>query len=165
MKPSKDVSLTGKPRRITSLSYDDDVLDRYCLDEETGCWNWTGRLMRGYGQCKVRGQEWVLAQRVFYTHHVGPIPEGLDIHHRCGNRRCVNPEHLEPITRGENVRALHGHTILSWEKAEVIRTIVDALCAEYGIRPRTIAAIGERRIWNPDERPKGGDARVSERSA
>jgi hypothetical protein len=35
---------------------------------------------------------------------VGPIPEGLTIDHLCTNKACVNPEHLEPVTRGENVR-------------------------------------------------------------
>jgi hypothetical protein len=28
-----------------------------------------------------------------YERHVGPIPNGYDVHHRCGNRLCVNPEH------------------------------------------------------------------------
>jgi hypothetical protein len=60
---------------------------------------------------------------------------------------------LEPITRGENVRRLHGHTVLDWDKADAIREAVDALCERYGVRPRTLAAIGERRVWNPEERP------------
>jgi hypothetical protein len=35
---------------------------------------------------------------------VGPIPEGMEIDHLCRNRGCVNPEHLEPVTRQENIR-------------------------------------------------------------
>jgi hypothetical protein len=49
------------------------------------------------------------AHRAFYEHHVGTIPDGLTIDHLCKVRRCVNPDHLEPVTRGVNV--LRGDTI------------------------------------------------------
>lgn len=43
-----------------------------------------------------------LAHRVFYEHHVGPIPLGLTIDHLCKVTRCVNPDHLEPVTQRVN---------------------------------------------------------------
>lgn len=46
----------------------------------------------------------LLAHRWSYEFHVGPIPEGLDLDHLCRNRGCVNPDHLEPVTREENIR-------------------------------------------------------------
>lgn len=154
MKPSIDPTLNRRKLRRAA-----PVLERYQADSATGCWEWSGqRDSAGYGRCKPGGGDArsVMAHRVFYTHHVGAIPEGLDIHHRCGNKGCVNPEHLEPLTRAENVRVLHGHTILNWEQADEIREAMDDLCEKYGVRPRTLAAIGERRIWNPETR--GGDA-------
>jgi hypothetical protein len=109
---------------------------------------------KGYGRCKINNRT-VQAHRVFYEHHIGPIPDGLDLHHRCGNKSCVYPLHLEPLTRAENTRrAPHGHTKLDWKAANEIRAAVDALCKQYGVKPRTLAAIGERQIW----RPEGGDA-------
>ena len=39
-----------------------------------------------------------------YEHHVGPIPSGLVIDHLCGAQLCVNPEHLEAVSSGENTR-------------------------------------------------------------
>lgn len=44
------------------------------------------------------------AHRIAYELVVGPIPEGLTLDHLCRVRRCVNPEHLEPVTMGENLR-------------------------------------------------------------
>jgi HNH endonuclease len=32
------------------------------------------------------------------------IPRRLEVHHICRNRLCVNPAHLELVTRSQNVR-------------------------------------------------------------
>ncbi len=44
------------------------------------------------------------AHRVAYEQTVGPVPSGLELDHRCRIRCCVNPAHLEAVTRQENVR-------------------------------------------------------------
>lgn len=78
------------------------------------CWNWTGAIHHGYGNFYVGGgranRTTTGAHRFAYELLVGPIPEGLDLDHLCRNRRCVNPDHLEPVTRGENVLRGDGHT-------------------------------------------------------
>lgn len=83
-------------------------LDRY-VEDENGCWRWTGPLYpdSGYGHAArtVRGTN--AAHIVFYLHHVGPVPDGLDLDHLCRVRDCVNPAHLEPTTRAENLRRGH----------------------------------------------------------
>lgn len=67
------------------------------------CWPWTASTAgnQGYGRIRV-GERDVLAHRFAYELLRGPIPEGLDIDHLCRNRRCVNPAHMEPVTRTEN---------------------------------------------------------------
>jgi hypothetical protein len=89
---------------------------------ENGCWLYTGALAAGYGNIG-----WSLGHRrmvndrthrVLYQAMKGPIPEGLDLDHTCHDprkchpdnpadcphRRCCNPDHLEPVTRRENLR-------------------------------------------------------------
>lgn len=79
-----------------------------------GCTEWLGGLHRnGYGQFFPGGdrlQAKALAHRWSYEHFVGPIPDGLDLDHLCRNRWCVKPEHLEPVTRAENLRRAFDRT-------------------------------------------------------
>lgn len=70
------------------------------------CWLWTGATQgNGYGRFND-GTRLVLVHRWSYEHHIGPIPEGLTIDHvkarGCRHTNCVNPAHLEPVTRAVN---------------------------------------------------------------
>ena len=68
------------------------------------CWQWSRGLFRtGYGRITINSRP-ELAHRVAYEALVEPIPQGLDIDHLCRNRACINPDHLEPVTRRENLR-------------------------------------------------------------
>lgn len=68
------------------------------------CWLWNGSVREhGYGATSYRGKQ-ILAHRLSYELFKGPIPRGLVIDHLCGVKRCLNPEHLEPVTVSENTR-------------------------------------------------------------
>lgn len=76
---------------------------------------WTGGVTNGgYGQWMTGGRR-TKAHRWAYELMVGPIPDGLVVDHTCHNadaecpggdgclhRRCVNPDHLEPVTTWAN---------------------------------------------------------------
>jgi hypothetical protein len=83
------------------------------------CWMWTASKENGYGQFWAEGRNWK-AHRYAYEKEVGPIPKGLDLDHTCHtsacklvkdcpHRACVNPAHLEPVTRQVNL--LRGNTL------------------------------------------------------
>lgn len=72
--------------------------------EPNGCWVWHGaRSPLGYGKISINTRL-AAAHRVAWALYVGPIPEGMTLDHLCRRRECVNPEHLEVVTVGENSR-------------------------------------------------------------
>lgn len=74
-----------------------------------GCWVWKGgKFGNGYGRFSIK-HKYYPAHRVSYEHAYGPIPTGLDLHHKCRNILCVNPAHTEPVTRRVNL--LLGQTL------------------------------------------------------
>lgn len=82
------------------------------VNKTDGCWLWTaGGIPQGYGAFKPSGSKQVLVHRWAYEALVGPIPEGLVIDHLCRTRRCVNPDHLEPVSNEENLRRGYGYAL------------------------------------------------------
>lgn len=74
------------------------------VDHSSGCWIWTASLNnQGYAMFGVNGRMRT-AHRYAYEVLVGAVPSGLELDHLCRNRACVNPDHLEPVTRTVNVR-------------------------------------------------------------
>ncbi len=83
-----------------------------------GCWLWTaGKNGVGYGMFAVADRRKKLSHRLAYETLIDLVGVGLDLDHLCRVRRCCNPAHLEPVTRGENIRRGIGPSIAGQRQA------------------------------------------------
>ena len=72
--------------------------------QPNSCWLWMAATDdKGYARLLVHGKN-IRAHRWAYQQFVGPIPEDCEIDHRCRNKSCVNPEHLDAVSHEENMR-------------------------------------------------------------
>jgi hypothetical protein len=81
-------------------------LFRACLPsslDPAECWEWGGYVDKdGYGV--LSGKPQTSGHRASWLIHRGDLPDDLVLDHLCRNRKCVNPDHLEPVSIAENLR-------------------------------------------------------------
>lgn len=98
-----------------SLTWTQDDIERFMrfVDKlPSGCWFWTGARSRGgevkkqklYGSFRVNGKT-VRAHRFACEAIAGKrCPQGHHRDHTCRFTLCVNPDHMEIVTKEENER-------------------------------------------------------------
>lgn len=128
------------------------------------CWFWIGSTdTGGYGQLWLdKATPCMKAHRISWYLSGNSVPEGQVIRHKCRNRNCVNPEHLETGTyqencldkerdgttsRGEKI----GTSLLTEQQVFEIRArsseVRKELAKEYNVSHYAINAIIQRRNW------------------
>lgn len=107
-----------------------------------------------------------LAHRYVYSlYH--PLEDHQDLDHLCRNRRCVNPDHLEIVTRGQNVRR-GALAKLTWDDVAEIRRLAALenrptwaqIAEQFNTTVSNVSHIVRRKRWNVDsaEEAYGGGA-------
>lgn len=80
----------------------DRFTDKMIPEPMSGCWLWTAATDgRGYGVIGI-GRRVFKAHRISWLLHRGPVPDGMDVLHRCDTPPCVNPDHLWLGTAKDN---------------------------------------------------------------
>lgn len=98
---------------------------RNIVVDDAGCWIWIGHVgPNGYGRMQVPRAEggWKTgsAHRTSYQTFVGPIPAGMELDHLCKVKRCVNPQHLEPVDRRLNNERSDSPSAINARKSECV---------------------------------------------
>jgi hypothetical protein len=80
------------------------IEQKIMTEPNSGCWLWIGSVgSHGYAQIGVESGT-TIVHRILYEKAYGAIPKGLECDHLCRVRCCVNPDHIELVTRRENIK-------------------------------------------------------------
>ena len=77
------------------------ILNQCEVDTATSCWEWP-RLRKGYPFVVVNGKELQVHRLSLEARLRKPLGKQA-AHHRCANSKCVNPDHLQPVTAAANM--------------------------------------------------------------
>lgn len=133
------------------------------------CWDWRGPGHGGYGRFSIRSEgrkRYVYAHRFAWEDANGPLPEGKIVRHKCDRSSCVNPEHLIPGTRRENIqdaidRGRFRPSLGEWQPGAKLTEIkvldirerralgapLSELAFEHGVTVTTISSICRGHLW------------------
>lgn len=160
---SAGIIAVQKPKRRTPKGLPLNVrLDMNSeLNAETGCIEWTGyKTDLGYGMIGI-SKKIEPAYRVAFALRNGPIPDGLDVLHRCDNPPCINPDHLFLGTQRDNVADMvtkqrHAKGEMKYNakltNEQIPRIRSDTrfnreIAADYGVDPTVISRIKRGLGW------------------
>lgn len=163
-KPRPGAKRTGGPKQRPAI---ERFMSKFECDPNSGCWLWSAGLgSHGYGQFSLGtvADGAMPAHRFSYQHHVGPIPDGMQVCHHCDTPACVNPDHLFLGTQLDNMRDMHekgrwtgdnrgegnGQSKLTEDDVRAIRASTEsgaALGRHFGVNTSAIEHIRHRRRW------------------
>lgn len=138
----------------------------------SGCWNWTGSTVKGYGHFRVLTPEgWSMCRTHVYVARVVLQEAAEVIRHKCDNTLCCNPDHLEPGTPKQNAQdcvdrgrvangnkktpkhLLESGNLLDEDKVRTIRSLKSQgvkqtqIAKDVGVSPQTVSRVLLGKVW------------------
>lgn len=145
----------GKPNAPIEERFLSRVIESRCLMEGMEpCWIWTGATYKnGYGQLKF------ITYGTRYSHQWAchnwngsplPIEQGMCVKHRCDEKLCVNPAHLEYGTLQENIQEMLERNPTAMGRVaptDAELTLLRQMIANNTPRKEMARRIGHARTW------------------
>lgn len=142
------------------------IMDRVHQVPWSGCWLWDQSFSdNGYGQMlrHPEGRRFYV-HRLSYEAFVGPIPDGMQVCHKCDVRPCCNPDHFFIGTCADNLRDMrrkdrhnrgerNGHAKLTeGDVREILRRLAagerqQPIATDFGVSRGAIGLIKRGEKW------------------
>lgn len=121
--------------RLSPIRTEESIEERFWrqVRKTNACWEWLGPgsgKAKKYGQLYYRGKRY-MAHRLSFSLHGGQLEANMHLDHLCRNTRCVNPGHLELVTRNVNIKRMHAYHDLVTE-IQRLRDLVKELGGKPG---------------------------------
>jgi hypothetical protein len=164
-RPCSCTAYVPDPTRMVWVERTGELEDKYMPEPNSGCWLWIGAIDdKGYGRFGMAGtRRQTLAHRAVYEKHVGPIPEGMFLCHKCDTPLCVNPRHMfvgspsenmqDMVAKGRAPVGVDTEKKLTVDQVREIRTQAakgvnfHELARRFPVGRTSIRAIVRRRTW------------------
>lgn len=77
----------------------------YSIDKQTGCWNWIGCTNENGYNMFMYNHRMMGSHRASYLIYKGAIEKNTEIQQTCGNKNCINPDHLVKVPSNRPIKA------------------------------------------------------------
>jgi len=141
-------------------SFSDRFWKKISIGGDVECWNWTYALnQKGYGILSREGSVRSAHRVAYELANSEAIPKGFEVRHKCDNRKCCNPNHLELGTHTENMRDMSSRgrgriQILTIDDAIKVREMYfnnmmtqAEIGKIYGVHKSTISSVVRGENW------------------
>jgi len=109
---------SSSPKISKSKIANMDDLKKFVKVNDQGCWMWQGNVQYGYGKIWTfyKGSRHTSAHRLSYVIANGELEPGMQVHHNCAVKQCVNPDHLQAVTQESNTAEM-------WDRNRMLKRL------------------------------------------
>jgi hypothetical protein len=127
----------GEPHLLRTQEIILEWIKFNCIIDNNECWNWSKTISNdGYGIVSNNDIHF-RTHRLVYELYYSSIPINLLIRHKCDNRKCCNPQHLELGTHSDNAKDIasrNSPTLIKHNNIELFKASIQYKTLEEKIK-------------------------------